>query len=235
MTEASEAILKAIRDSLRTPVLPEAGHERPVRPSPPTGTPQARIDPIRLRDAFVAEVQALSGQAYTPAGQTQAIEILLNIVRASGAETALAWDEEYLPIPGVRGALTAAGVRILNATLPDEEQARGARLDELEGATVGVTGALAGLADTGSLALLSGPGRGRLASLLPPVHIAFLPLPRLYPTMAAFFTDHPGVALQGSNLVFISGPSRTADIEQVLTLGVHGPRELHVVLLADDR
>jgi L-lactate dehydrogenase complex protein LldG len=235
MTEAAEAILKAIRNSLRTSVLPEAGHERPLRPSPPTGTPPARIDPIRLCDAFVAEVQALSGQAYTPAGQAQAVEMLLNIVRASGAETALAWGEEYLPLPGVRAALTAAGVHLLDATLPDEEQARAARLEELERAAVGVTGALAGLADTGSLALLSGPGRGRLASLLPPVHIALLPVARLYPTMAAFFAGHPGAALQGSNLVFISGPSRTADIEQVLTLGVHGPRELHVVLLADGR
>jgi L-lactate dehydrogenase complex protein LldG len=231
MIEAAEAILKAIRDSLRTAVLPEAGHERPVRPLPPADTPQARMDPIRMRDSFVAEVRALSGQAYTPAGQAQALEILLNIVRASGAGTALAWDEEYLPIPGVHEALTAAGVHLLDATLPHEEQARAARLDELEGATVGVTGALAGLADTGSLALLSGPGRGRLASLSPPVHIALLPVASLYPTMAAFFADHPGVALQGSNLVFVSGPSRTADIEQVLTLGVHGPRELHVVLI----
>jgi L-lactate dehydrogenase complex protein LldG len=235
MTEASEAILKAIRDSLPKAVLLEAGQERPVRPSPPAGTPQARIDPIRLRDAFVAEVHALSGRAYTPAGQAQAMEILLNIVRASGAETALAWDEEYLPIPGVWEALKAAGVQILDATLPDEETARAARLEELEGATVGVTGALAGLADTGSLALLSGPGRGRLASLLPPVHVALLTVARLYPTMAAFFAAHPDAARQASNLVFVSGPSRTADIEQTLTLGVHGPRELHVVLLADDR
>lgn len=234
MTEAAEAILKAIRNSLRTAVLPQAGHERPARPSPPAAMPQAHIDPIRLRDAFVAEVQALSGQAYTPAGQAQAMEILLNIVRGSGAETALAWDEEYLPLPGVREALTAAGVRILDATLPDEEQARAARLDGLEGATVGVTGALAGLADTGSLVLVSGSGRGRLASLLPPVHVALLPLASLYPSMAAFLAAHPGAARQASNLVFISGPSRTADIEKTLTLGVHGPRELHVVLLTGD-
>jgi L-lactate dehydrogenase complex protein LldG len=235
MTEASEAILKAIRDSLPKAAVPEAGHERPARPSPPAGTPQAGIDLIHLRDAFVAEVQALSGQIHTPANQAEAMDILLGIVRACGAKTALAWDEEYLPIAGVRAALTAAGVQILDATLPDEEEARAARLGELEGATVGVTGALAGLADTGSLALLSGPGRGRLASLLPPVHVALLSLARLYPTMAAFFADHPGVALQGSNLVFVSGPSRTADIEQTLTLGVHGPRELHVVLLADSK
>jgi L-lactate dehydrogenase complex protein LldG len=78
---------------------------------------------------------------------------------------------------------------------------------------------------------LSGPSRPRLASLLPPVHVALVSKRALYPTMAAFFSAHPNIVREGSNLVFITGPSRTADIEQTLTLGVHGPRQVHVVLV----
>jgi L-lactate dehydrogenase complex protein LldG len=124
-------------------------------------------------------------------------------------------------------------VQILDLTLPapGDERARATRLAELDRATVGVTGALAGLAETGSLVLLNGPGRGRLASLLPPVHVALLTVADLYAGMSAFLAARPDVVRQASNLVFVSGPSRTADIEQVLTLGVHGPRELHVVLV----
>jgi len=228
----NKSVLNAIRAGLAKAMLPDAVHEPPRRPS--SLAAELPADPTRLRHAFIAELKALSARVYSPADPTEAREVLRDIVRACRAEAAIVWDEAYLPLPGVWETLAAGGVQVLDATLPPpgDESARAARLAELDRATVGVTGALAGLADTGSLVLPGGPGRGRLASLLPPVHVALLPVARLYPSMAAFFAAHPQVVGQSSSLVFISGPSRTADIEQTLTLGVHGPRELHVVLLA---
>jgi L-lactate dehydrogenase complex protein LldG len=228
-----EAMLNRIRASLETAMLPAASYELPARPPSLESSAGVPADPESLREAFITEAQSLSAQVSSPDDPTEAMDILSRIVQAKETEAALAWDEEHLPTPGVWKALTTHGVQILDATLPaaGDEAARAARLAELGRATVGITGALAGLADTGSLALPSGPGRGRLASLLPPVHIALLPAASLYPNMAAFLAAHPGVVRQASNLVFITGPSRTADIEQVLTLGVHGPRELHVVLI----
>jgi L-lactate dehydrogenase complex protein LldG len=176
-------------------------------------------------------------------------------VQGCAAEAVIAWDEEHLPLPredtqtpsaphsrfakrsapeaspGIWETLRAAGVQVFDSALPQDGAQRTARLADLDRAAVGVTGALGGLADTGSLALASGPGRGRLASLLPTVLVTLLPVTSLYPSMAAFFADHPDVPRQASNLVFITGPSRTADIEQTLTLGVHGPHEIHVILL----
>ena len=207
--------------------MPGAHRERPTRPP----VLQAAAGPLDLAATFAAELQAAAGHVQAPAGRAEALDVLLDIVRRHAAGAALAWDDEYLPLPGVRQALAEAGVQVLDATLPVEPAARTARLAELDRATVGITGALAGLADTGSVALASGPGRGRIVSLLPMVHIALLPVAKLYPTMAAFLADHPDVTRQASSLVFVTGPSRTGDIEQVLTLGVHGPREVYVLLI----
>ena len=95
----------------------------------------------------------------------------------------------------------------------------------------GITGTLAGIADTGSLLLVSGAGQTLTASLLPQVHVAVLKTSRLVSTLAeALRLPEVRTALAG---VVITGPSRTADIEMTLTIGVHGPGELHVFLIDD--
>jgi len=231
MDDGKEAVLSTIRAGLAQALLPDASYEPPGPPPSLDEGSEAATDPESLRRSFISEAQALSAQVYSPTHQAEAMDVFLGIVESCGAQAVLAWDEEHLPLAGSWGALAEAGVQILDTMLPEDGAARDARLAELDQGAVGVTGALAGLADTGSLALLSGPGRGRLASLLPPAHVALLPVANLYPSMAAFLAAHPGVVRQASNLVFISGPSRTADIEQTLTMGVHGPRELHVVLI----
>jgi L-lactate dehydrogenase complex protein LldG len=96
---------------------------------------------------------------------------------------------------------------------------------------VGLTGADAGLAETGSIVVASGPGKSRLASLLPPVHVAILARDRLTASLAALIRERPYLATSGANFVCITGPSRTADIEHTLTRGVHGPKEVHVVIV----
>jgi L-lactate dehydrogenase complex protein LldG len=98
---------------------------------------------------------------------------------------------------------------------------------EIEAA--GVSTALYGLADTGSVVLASGPDEPRRKSLLPDVHVTLLAEDRILPGLdelfAALGPDLP------SALAIVTGPSRSADIEQKLAVGVHGPREVHVVLL----
>lgn len=94
---------------------------------------------------------------------------------------------------------------------------------------VGITGALAGIAESGSLVLVSGEGRPLTASLLPDIHIAILRASCLVPTLPDALRL-PEI-LTASAAVIITGPSRTADIEMTLTIGVHGPKELHIFLI----
>jgi L-lactate dehydrogenase complex protein LldG len=93
----------------------------------------------------------------------------------------------------------------------------------------GLSEALYGLADTGSVVLAASPAEPRANSLLPDVHVTLLREDRILPGLdelfAALGADLP------SALAIVTGPSRSADIEQKLAVGVHGPREVHVVLL----
>jgi L-lactate dehydrogenase complex protein LldG len=89
------------------------------------------------------------------------------------------------------------------------------------------------VADTGSLVLQPGPSEPRTLSLVPPLHIAVVRASRLYPSLAAAWAALQPQADMPTNLLLISGPSKTADIQQVLAFGAHGPKELVIVLVND--
>ena len=92
---------------------------------------------------------------------------------------------------------------------------------------VGVSRARFGLADTGSVVIAAAPDEPRARSLLPAVHVAVLAVEHILPGLPELFAE---LGEPPSALAIVTGPSRSADIEQTLTIGVHGPGEVHVVL-----
>jgi L-lactate dehydrogenase complex protein LldG len=148
----------------------------------------------------------------------------IDLTQKQGGPTLAApgWDPES------RAALQAecgkAGVELLTENLRE-------RADTLH---TGFTRADWGIADTGTLVLDSSSEDLRLATMLSETHIAVLPLSRLRPTSTDLEAELVRLMqAPPSYLAFITGASRTADIERVLTLGVHGPLELHLLLLKD--
>ena len=134
------------------------------------------------------------------------------MLREKGIDRVQTWDQ----VVGMEKApLTEAGISVQHES--DEHS------------KAGITGALAGIAETGTLVIPGGPERPLSASLLPEVHLAVL--------RASDIEDSLEKVMESRNIqsypsvVLISGPSRTADIEMTLTIGVHGPGELHVFLL----
>ena len=99
---------------------------------------------------------------------------------------------------------------------------------------VGVTRAQAGIAETGTLVLDSSVERNRLVSLVPPVHVAILDASRIYLTLAETLSALNSGEEVSPAITFITGPSRTADIELTLTIGVHGPQELYVIVVENN-
>jgi L-lactate dehydrogenase complex protein LldG len=187
---------------------------------------------------FVAEIAKLEGKAYPVRDNEEALETIAALLQAKAATTALAWDLDQIGLPGLDALLRHHGVTILAPDVQGDQRAD--RLQELEPAPVCLSGVELAIAESGSLALRHGPGRPRLASLLAPAHIAIVRRSQLVRGLGealATLGERYGAALfdPTSNLTFITGPSRTADIEMTLSLGIHGPPEVHVILIDADQ
>lgn len=131
------------------------------------------------------------------------------------------WDADFIPLPGLVKKLADAEIKIAP---PNDPAVR-----------IGITGANAALAETGSLVLASGPGKSCLVSLLPFIHVAVITSNQILPNMEAWAVRQRDLGLeyfrQTSNILLISGPSRTADIAMELVLGAHGPAEVHILII----
>jgi L-lactate dehydrogenase complex protein LldG len=223
-TDARAAILDRIRQGKERAYLPSLTGATPPPPAPPPFD-----EP--LTEVFSRAATAVQAQVHRAGGDAEAVALLVSELRARGCRQVLGWTAERLQLPGLGAALRAAEIDHIPSRLPGLR--RLADLERLHPIPAGLTAAAAGLARTGSLAMFADRDHGRLASLLPPIHFALLRAEQIYPDLAAWLAAD-GVARQiaaSSNTVIITGPSRTGDIAQTLTLGAHGPRELHIVLV----
>ena len=197
--------------------LGRSGAEAPPVPPPVRlRVPSASLDAQVA--SFTTRLQALAGRVCRVATAQDAGAWLSAEL---GSRTAVASNAPYLQecgissFPNVRSGVTSRDhLRELCAS-----------------ADVGITSADYVLADTGTLVMLSSPQEARLVSLLPPAHIAVVPCDRILTGLDQLFTLLPDPATTTSSMVLITGPSRTADIEQILVRGVHGPGQIVVVLV----
>ena len=212
--DSRERILGALRGRAARP-FPDAMPPDDYRPV----VPRQDATPAGLRRRFIAEARRAGCVVHEAESAAAAVAAVLAII-GDGAAVA-GWEPDRIPLPGLAAALAGAGV---------------ARVAADAAVRVGLTGADAALAATGSVVLLSGPGQPRAASLLPPVHVAVVADGRIVADLeswwAAQAADLADVR-QPSSVVVVTGPSRTADIAMQLVMGMHGPREVHVVLVGD--
>lgn len=233
MNDSRSRILERIRSSLQVnqPLLKAQADQYPA---PHPRGPFVATD-LDLLQQFEAELSALHGHVHLCDGPADALEQLGTLLEAAGASKVLAWQLNDLPLPGIDSLLAGMGISCVEPNVLGADD-RAAQLDVLEEVPIGITGADVAIAETGSVLVASKQGRGRLASLLPPTHIAIVSAERIVQTMPdafALLREQYGDRMfeDRSNMAIISGPSRTADIELSLTLGVHGPKEVHVIVV----
>ncbi|MAT98040.1 MAG: hypothetical protein CL608_12915 [Anaerolineaceae bacterium] len=212
MMSSREEILGKLRQAKRPfpAVTPPTAHQKVV--------PLSDTSPVALQARFVQEAEKAACVVHQASSPAAAIAEILQIVGEDMAVSS--WDLAHIPVPGLPEALDKANV---------------SRVGLDADVRVGITGVDAALAATGSLVLMSGNGRFRASSLLPPIHIAVLTAGQIVPDLESWWAARKVSGLeqtrQHSNIAVITGPSRTADIAMQLVMGMHGPRELHLVLL----
>ena len=166
-------------------------------------------------DTFsIVEAEKLHYTIHQAADEKSAVETILELLKDE--KQVLGWDFEKIGLNGLKESLAKNDIHLTQSA---NQELR-----------YGITGVDTALAATGSIVLASGAGKARVASLLPPIHIAVLRSEQIVRDLETW------VALQqdfgeASNIVVISGPSKTADIAMELVLGMHGPQEVHLVLI----
>lgn len=206
-------IIENISKSLgRTPETPLSLHTAIYQPRQPELTDSEM-------DAFLTEIKKLSsvGEKLSPNEIDSALKTL---VAEQNIRKATVWETPHLRKKGVTEILNSLNVELVSPNANKHEMAQ---------CDLGITEADFLLPETGTLVLKSSREKPRAVSLLPRVHLAIVRPEMLRADMHQVFAE----AKNDNYLVFITGPSRTADIELTVTLGVHGPKNLYVWMMKE--
>jgi L-lactate dehydrogenase complex protein LldG len=221
-----ERFLAPARGLLSEGIHPNPVHVPPPTPLPSDPVPEARylnLDPGDLVASFADAVAHAEGVCHVvedDVPDSLLDRIVAELGQRDGTSVVVSTEPEAR---AVGDRLAARGLAVAPATPATAATA-----------ALGVTSATAAIAATGSVVLDSRRAGGRVASLLPSVHLCVVPVDRLFATPADVLRRLGSAAdVPPPSLVVVTGPSRTGDIEQLLTLGAHGPTALHVVLVTD--
>ena len=239
-----EEIIRRIRKALGRPL--DAGsmaNEGALPPASPLVGILPTIPSQEMLSKFEAELTKVAGVAHRAANRQELEETLKTILSHAHASSVVLSRNPLLAQLNLEALLRAWGmhVSVWQPSGAGDAPVRGdtsLRVFAEAGfaATVGITGVEFALAETGSLVVTSWTEGAQLASLAPPVHIALYRRSQLAASLDEVLerlpmARGPEQAVPGRSVVFITGTSRTADIEQILVRGVHGPGEIHAILV----
>ena len=199
------------------------------------GDVEARQD--SLIEELVVSAEA-AGWIVRRGGPSDAAAYIRKVAETLESTSVLRSDHAVLDEIGLEEALEGTAIALQRIAYdesgPRREVQRAKYREDMIAADIGVTGVGHAVAETGSVSITAGRGVSRLISLLPPVHIAVVCPEQIVPSLDELFSLRRSEFLEHGSLNYtniISGPSRSADIEQTLIKGMHGPREVHMVIL----
>ncbi|HYJ90322.1 MAG TPA: lactate utilization protein [Pyrinomonadaceae bacterium] len=217
LNSVHESILTSIRKSLAASAPFDAVHKKHHSENIAADGPINRqtIPRATLIDNFRKNLEAVGGHCTIVSSETEAAEAVRSILQKSTARRVAVSDSPL--VKSVVGE-NNEGEIVVNAPV-----------EYLFESDMGITGAQWAIAETGTLVLESNAERHRLTSLVPPVHICVLKAETIRQTLGEVLElVHDNLS---RTVTFITGASRTSDIELTLAIGVHGPGELHVIVI----
>jgi L-lactate dehydrogenase complex protein LldG len=182
---------------------------------------------VELASQFARELQALGGHFLGTLSPTETAVRIVEVATALKARTA-AVGAGIVNDSAPAAALEHAGISVIRTTAIADDQARAELRGNLARCDLAVIEADYGIAATGTLAMVATPERPGSLTLLPPVNVILVSVDRILPDLAAALAAIGAATIASHRVALVSGPSRTADIEKRIVLGVHGPREIHV-------
>ena len=233
MTAAREEILARIKSALRSTEASQAnqaGGCGSIDGSLAAHEVRRRCEAERkqLLNRFESELEKIGAKVHHSASIDSTADYVERVALKHEAKSVITTNADCIGGTGLATRLGKHGISCLTET--SNEDFRQMASD----AGIGVSGVDYALADTGTLVLLAGKGQARSVSLLPAIHIAIVNPDQIVSGLDDLFTllrfEREDKQLT-SAVTFITGPSRTADIELTLVIGVHGPQELHVVVV----
>lgn len=168
-----------------------------------------------LINRFIDELTKVSGRAMVAKEEDEVREFIIMLIEEHNAKSLAIWESDLL-----LKLLKDKGLQF--ASLNSR--------DEMSKADIGITEVNFAIAETGTIVLITNEMQPRSVSLIPPIHIAILKSDIIVQNLDELFYLVKNSSGTTSCMTFITGPSRTADIELNLTLGVHGPKELFVLI-----
>ena len=217
--EARQAILDSIRSHLAASV-PYDAHELTEPSAVGPGRSQSTVPLVEL---FTENLEAVGGHCIIAQGDTEIARALTQIIHDLQKTNLRAQQIAISDNPNVERLMYLTDLEIEELTIVPNAS-------DIFSYDVGISTAQAAIAETGTLVLDSADERHRLVSLVPPVHITIVDASRICETLGEALARLRNGKELSRTVTLVTGPSRTADIELTLTVGVHGPQELYVIV-----
>jgi L-lactate dehydrogenase complex protein LldG len=224
--QAREEILRSIRSHLASSVRHDEREEIPDEDLQGMSVivPPENGESVSIGESFKEKLEAVNGHCIIARSELEIVRALTKIIT----------DLQATNLRARRIALSNSPVleRLVNLIAVEvSEVCIAPTAADLFSFDVGITTAQGAIAETGTLVLDSSRERHRLTSLVPPVHIAIIDAAQIHQTLGEALSAVQSESEEISPIVtFVTGPSRTADIELTLAIGVHGPQELYVIV-----